>query len=595
MGIVRENSYRSMMCREVSEDDIGRPVVLSGWVASFRDHGGLVFVDLRDRSGVVQLVFDPERNPGAHKTAGEVRSEFVVRAAGRVAARPPGRENPSLQTGWVEVEVESLDILSTCPGLPFAIEDGIATGEEVRLRYRYLDLRRPEMSRILATRHSFIAGARDSLNRMEFLEIETPFLGKSTPEGARDYLVPSRTNPGMFYALPQSPQIYKQLLMVAGLDRYYQVARCLRDEDLRRERQPEFTQIDIEMSFVEQDDIFLMTETMLKDAFGAVGIEIDVPFPRTTYADVMERYGSDKPDLRYGLELVDIADVAAGTGSTIFQGALDKGGRVKALRAPGWSAKSRKDMDDYTERAKELGAKGLAWVKVGDDGGLSGPVAKFFAGELAGALIQKTASEPGDMILMVADSGHVVNQVLAAMRSTVAEEQGLASADSIVLTWITDFPLFHYDDEAKAWTSEHHPFTGPHPEDVDLIESDPGRVRSASYDLVINGFECASGSIRIHDSELQQRIFRRLQLSEEDIQKRFGFFTKALTYGAPPHGGIALGIDRIIAIVTRRPSIRDVIAFPKTQKAQDLMSGAPSRVSQAQLAELHIESTVDEE
>jgi len=420
-------------------------------------------------------------------------------------------------------------------------------------------------------------------------------LGKSTPEGARDYLVPSRLNPGSFYALPQSTQLYKQLLMVAGFDRYYQIARCMRDEDLRKDRQPEFTQIDIEMSFPEQDDVFYVTEIMLKEAFKAVDINIEIPFRRTTYKEVMEKYGSDKPDLRYGLELVDIADVAGKTSSQIFKGALEAGGRVKALVAPGWGKKSRKDMDNYTLKAQELGAKGLAWVKVDENGKLSGPLAKFFEGDLAKGLIEKTGASQNDMILMVADRAGVVHQVLAMMRATIAEEEGLADPEKLLLTWVVDFPLFQYDNEEGRWVSEHHPFTSPNIEDIGLMDTDPGKVRSASYDLVVNGYECASGSIRIHNSELQQKIFEILAFKPEEIEKRFGFFTGALKYGAPPHGGIALGIDRLMTIITRRQSIREVIAFPKTQKGQDLMTGAPGTVDDKQLRELHIELTPDAE
>jgi aspartyl-tRNA synthetase len=596
MSVVRENTFRTMMCAEVTEKDISREVVLSGWAASYRDHGGLIFIDLRDRTGIVQVVIDPKRAPEAHKIAEKIRAEFVLRVNGRVASRPPGGENPKLKTGWLEIEASSLEILNTCPPIPFAIEDGIGTSEDTRLQYRYLDLRRPEMTRMLLTRHKFVAAVRSSLDKLGFCEVETPFLGKSTPEGARDYLVPARLSPGMFYALPQSPQLYKQLLMVGGLDRYYQIARCMRDEDLRKDRQPEFTQIDIEMSFPEMDDIFLVTEQTMQAAFAAVGIEIQLPFERVTHKYITETFGSDKADMRYGLPLVDVSDIARKSGANIFSDALklDKKGRIKALVAGGWGKKSRKDMDLLTARAQELGAKGLAWVKVGENASLSGGVSKFFPGDLGKQLVDITFAKPDDMILIVADKKSVTHPVLNAFRTMVAESAGLIDPKVFLFRWVTDFPLFQYDEEEKRWVSEHHPFTRPHPEDLDLVDKDPGNCRSGSYDLVVNGYECASGSIRIHDSELQQRIFRRLEFTNEEIQRRFGFFTNALTYGAPPHGGIALGIDRLMAIILNMPSIRDVIAFPKNQKGVDLMTGAPSSVDDRQLRELYIKSTAGE-
>ena len=502
MPLLRENRFRSVMCGEVGEEQVNTEVRASGWVASRRDHGGLVFLDLRDRSGVLQVVIDPARSSEAHEVVQRIRDEFVVHAEGRIVSRPPGRENPKLPTGTVELEAETLEILAASPPVAFPIEDGIPTAEDVRLKYRYLDLRRPEMLEMLRVRHEFIAAVRSSLNRQGFYEVETPFLGKSTPEGARDYLVPSRLSPGSFYALPQSPQLYKQLLMVAGADRYYQIARCMRDEDSRKDRQPEFTQIDIEMSFAEMDDVFVLCEGMLKSAFSACGVEMETPFPRLTYSEVMAKYGSDKPDLRFGLELADVSDIAAETEFRVFKGALEAGGIVKALAAPGWAGKSRKEMDDLAAEAARLGAKGLGYAKVEEGKPPSGPVAKFLDEGQWEAVVERTGAKVGDMVLFSADRPGVVNPVLAWLRQMAAEEAGLIEKGRFVIHWVTDFPLFSWSEEEKRWMSEHHPFTGPHPDDIEVLEKDPGKVRSASYDLVINGYECGSGSIRIHDSAL---------------------------------------------------------------------------------------------
>lgn len=588
MPPLRISRYRTHMCGEVSEADIGSHVKVAGWVAARRDHGGLIFIDLRDRSGLLQIVIDPAESAQAHQTAERVRDEYVVQAEGRVARRPPGRENPRIPTGSIELEASALAVLSSSPPLPFAIEDGIDTAEEVRLRYRYLDLRRPEALRTLALRHRFTAAVRDNLNRRGFWEIETPFLGKSTPEGARDYLVPSRLSPGCFYALPQSPQLYKQLLMIAGADRYYQIARCMRDEDSRKDRQPEFTQIDIEMSFAEMDDVFALVEEMVSDALGTCGVKVEPPFPRLSYQHVMDKYGSDKPDLRYELALSDVSDLAAASDFRVFRAALDAGGVVKVIAAPGWAAKSRKEMDALAAEAGRLGAQGLAYIKIEAGKPPAGPLAKFVVAGLLEQLVSRTHARDGDMLLFSADKPQVVNAVLAWLRQMAAEQAGLVDAGRFVCHWITDFPLFQWDDAEKRWVSEHHPFTSPHPDDLHLLEVAPGKVRAASYDLVINGYECGSGSIRIHDAELQARIFRLLALGEDEIRRRFGFFIDALKYGAPPHGGIALGVDRIVALIAGKATIREVIAFPKTQKGQDLMSGAPSTVDDRQLRELHI-------
>jgi aspartyl-tRNA synthetase len=568
--------------------DAGHPVDLYGWVHRRRDHGGLIFIDLRDRSGLVQVQFHPDRAE-AFTRAGDLRLEFVVHVHGTVRRRPPGAENPILPTGEIEVEVEALEILNRSKTPPFPVNERTEADESLRLRYRYLDLRRMEMTRNLDLRHRMVKAIRDFLDREGFLEIETPVLIRSTPEGARDYLVPSRVNLGRFYALPQSPQLYKQILMVAGYDRYFQIARCYRDEDLRADRQNEFTQLDLEMSFVTEDDVLDVTERCFAYVWQTVlGRSVAVPFRRVTHADALLRYGVDKPDLRYGLELVDLTPHFQSTGFQVFRQALAQGGAIRGLRVPGGAALGRKEIDVLTEVAKTTKAKGLAfWYREAPE--WRSPITKFFtAGEL-GALEGATGARPGDLVLAVADQPRVAAAAMGAIRRAVAERQGLIPPEAFEFAWITEFPMYARNEETGQIEAEHHPFTAPHPADVDLIETDPLRVRARSYDLVLNGVELASGSIRIHDPALQQRIFAQLGWTKDEAARRFGFLLEAFEYGAPPHGGIAPGIDRAVMLAAGEQTIRDVIAFPKNQQAQEPMTGAPATVDAAQLRELGLE------
>ncbi len=565
--------------------DAGHPVDLYGWVHRRRDHGGLIFIDLRDRSGLVQVQFHPDR-AGAFTRAGDLRLEFVVHVHGTVRRRPPGAENPTLPTGEIEVEAEALEILNRSKTPPFPVNERSEADESLRLRYRYLDLRRMEMTRNLELRHRMVKAIRDFLDREGFLEIETPVLIRSTPEGARDYLVPSRVNLGRFYALPQSPQLYKQILMVAGYDRYFQIARCYRDEDLRADRQNEFTQLDLEMSFVTEDDVLDVTERCFAYVWQTVlGRAVPVPFRRVTHADALLRYGVDKPDLRYGLELVDLTPHFQSTGFQVFRQVLAQGGAIRGLRVPGGSALGRKEIDALTEVAKTAKAKGLAfWYQEALE--WRSPITKFFTAEELGALQGATEARPGDLVLAVAAEPRVAAGAMGAIRKAVAERQGLIPADAFEFAWITEFPMYARNEETGQIEAEHHPFTAPHPADVDLIETDPLRVRARSYDLVLNGTELASGSIRIHDPGLQQRIFAQLGWTKEEAARRFGFLLEAFEYGAPPHGGIAPGIDRAVMLAAGEQTIRDVIAFPKNQQAQEPMTGAPATVDVAQLREL---------
>ena len=568
--------------------DAGHPVDLYGWVHRRRDHGGLIFIDLRDRSGLVQVQFHPDR-AGAFTRAGDLRLEFVVHVHGTVRRRPPGAENPTLPTGEIEVEAEALEILNRSKTPPFPVNERSEADESLRLRYRYLDLRRIEMTRNLELRHRMVKAIRDFLDREGFLEIETPVLIRSTPEGARDYLVPSRVNLGRFYALPQSPQLYKQILMVAGYDRYFQIARCYRDEDLRADRQNEFTQLDLEMSFVTEDDVLDVTERCFAYVWQTVlGRAVPVPFRRVTHADALLRYGVDKPDLRYGLELVDLTPHFQSTGFQVFRQVLAQGGAIRGLRVPGGSALGRKEIDALTEVAKTAKAKGLAfWYQEALE--WRSPITKFFTAEELGALQGATEARPGDLVLAVADQPRVAAGAMGAIRKAVAERQSLIPADAFEFAWITEFPMYARNEETGQIEAEHHPFTAPHPADVDLIETDPLRVRARSYDLVLNGIELASGSIRIHDPGLQQRIFAQLGWTKEEAARRFGFLLEAFEYGAPPHGGIAPGIDRAVMLAAGEQTIRDVIAFPKNQQAQEPMTGAPATVDVAQLRELGLE------
>lgn len=582
---------RTHTCGELREAHIGQTVVLNGWVNTYRNQGSLVFIDVRDRYGVTQVVFEPERRD-LLAAAQELRGEFVVAIKGNVVPRLSGKENPDLPTGMVEVKAEELRILNRCPTPPFDVTElpgQELANEDLRLQYRYLDLRRPSLQRTLTIRHRMNKVMRDYLDNQGFLEIETPLLARSTPEGARDYLVPSRIFPGQWYALPQSPQLYKQLLMVAGYDKYFQIAHCLRDEDLRADRQPEFTQLDLEMSFVEMDDIFDVIEGLTAEVFQrCLGVTIPLPLPRLRYPDVMLRYGTDKPDLRYGLEISDVSDLAARTEFKVFRGTLESGGTVRGLNAKSAAEKfSRKGLDDLEQVVKRFGAKGLAWIKVEADK-FTSPIEKFLPTPVQQALRERLAAEPGDLLLLVADHEEVVCQALGNLRAHLATLLKLyePAKPEYKIAWVIDFPSFLWDAEEQRWVANHHPFTAPMDEDLDKLERDPGRVRAKAYDLVINGYECGGGSIRIHNPELQARIFALLGMSQEQARQRFGFLLDALRYGAPPHGGIALGLDRWTMMLAATSNIRDVIAFPKNQRARDLMTGAPAPVDPKQLKEL---------
>ena len=568
--------------------DVGRSVTLMGWVHVRRDHGGLVFVDLRDRSGIVQLVFNPEFDPEAHREAEHVRAEYVIAVRGEVAPRPPETLNPNLPTGEVEVRVKELRVLNAARPVPFPVDDGTEIAETARLRYRYLDLRRPKMAANFALRHRLTKTIRDTLDAQGFLEVETPVLTRSTPEGARDYLVPSRVNPGRFYALPQSPQLFKQLLMVAGFERYYQIVKCFRDEDLRADRQPEFTQLDLEMSFVRPADVYRLIESLIVEVFRrTLGVELEAPFPVLTYADAMARYGSDKPDLRFGLEIEDFSGAFAGSGFKVFRDVLERKGVVRGFKVDGRKL-SRKDLDDLVALATgDLGAGGLVWIRVNEDGWQS-PVAKFLSDEEKSRARETAGLSVGDVLLLVADLPDKAARVLGALRLHLGQKLGLVDRSQWRLLWVVDFPLLEWSPEEKRWMAIHHPFTSPREEDVDLLESSPGSVRSQAYDLVLNGTELGGGSIRIHSPALQSRVFAALGITETEAREKFGFLLDALAYGAPPHGGIALGLDRLAMYLCGEESIREVIAFPKTQKAVCLMTEAPSEVDRRQLRELSI-------
>jgi aspartyl-tRNA synthetase len=580
---------RTHKCGELRLEHVGQKVRLNGWVQRRRDHGGIIFIDLRDRWGIVQVVFDPEISRTAHEAAELVRSEYVLSIHGTVRRRPEGTENPNLETGDIEVAADQVYVLNTSKTPPFQITNDVEVDELVRLKYRYLDLRRPIMQQRLILRHKMIKLMRDFLDARGFVEIETPILIKSTPEGARDYLVPSRLYPGHFYALPQSPQQLKQLLMVAGFERYFQIARCFRDEDPRADRQPEFTQLDLEMSFVERDDILEVVESLIIEIVEKLSTkEILKPFPRFTYTEAMERFGTDKPDIRFGLDLTDISDIVADSQYMVFRNALDVGGKVKGILAPGCASYSRKEIDDLTARARELGAKGLLTIQVTPEG-IKSPSAKYLTEKEMSGIVERMGAKTGDMVLIISDTPQIVAKVLGQLRIEIADRLGLRDPNKLYFCWIVDFPMFEWDEENNRWDAAHHPFTAPLDEDIPLLETDPGRARSNAYDLACNGAECASGSIRIHRRDIQEQVFKLLNYSPEETQARFGHLLEAFEYGAPPHGGIAPGIDRLVMLLTDEENIREVIAFPKTATGVDPMTEAPSPVTEEQLKELHIQ------
>jgi aspartyl-tRNA synthetase len=584
---------RTYFCGDVPESAIGEKINLKGWVSKRRDLGGLIFIDLRDRSGIVQVVFNPDVSKEALATAEKIRSEYVLDIQGTVIAREEGTINPNLKTGKIEVHAESVTIINEAKTPPFSITDKTDASEDIRLKYRYLDFRRPVIFETLKMRHQVTKQIRDFLDSEGFLDIETPILTKSTPEGARDYLVPSRVHPGEFYALPQSPQLFKQLLMLGGIERYYQIARCFRDEDLRADRQPEFTQIDIETSFLGQEDILGLMEKMMTGLMNEVkGLDIPAPFPRMTYDEAMSRFGSDKPDTRFGLELVDLSEVVKDSGFKVFAAAVANGGQVKAINVTGGAEKySRKDIDALTEFVSVYGAKGLAWLKV-DGEGLKGPIAKFFADEDSHALRTVLNANEGDLLLFVADKKNVVADALGALRSKLGKELGLIDQSKFNFLWITDWPLLEYGEEEGRYYAAHHPFTMPVREDLPYLDTDPARVRAQAYDLVLNGYELGGGSLRIFERSVQEKMFKVLGFTPEESQEQFGFLLNAFEYGTPPHGGIALGLDRLVMLLAGSTNLRDTIAFPKTASASDLLTDAPGAVSEAQLKELHLSLNV---
>ncbi|MCD6293122.1 MAG: aspartate--tRNA ligase [Deltaproteobacteria bacterium] len=581
-------AYRTHVCGALRASDVGSRVKLSGWVQNWRDHGGVVFIDLRDRYGLTQIVFNPENAPDAHAAAHTLRSEFVLQVEGEVVNRPEGTVNANMATGEIEVLVDQIKVLNKAKTTPFMIDEISEIGENVRLQYRYLDLRRQPMQEAIIVRHQVTRIVRNYLDSQNFLEIETPMLTKSTPEGARDYLVPSRTNPGSFFALPQSPQLFKQLLMVAGFDRYFQIVKCFRDEDLRADRQPEFTQIDMELAFVEPDDVINLVEGMISAVFKEVkGLDTNPPYSRLTYDEALEKYGLDAPDIRFAMHLVDLDEVFAGTEFKVFRSVLNKKGIIKGLNLKGGARLSRKEIDDLLAVVQVYGAKGLAWIKVNEDGWQS-PIVKFFTEAEVAALGQEMAAEVGDLLLFVADKPEITNEALGRLRLHLGEKMELIDEQRMAFCWVVDFPMFAWDAQDKRHVAIHHPFTAPLDEDLDKLDDAPLTVKAKAYDLVLNGIEIGGGSIRIHDADIQAKVFQLLNIDDEEAREKFGFLLDALSFGAPPHGGVAFGLDRLLMLLLGRQSIREVIAFPKTQKATCLLSGAPNSVSPRQLRDLAI-------
>ncbi|OQY10782.1 MAG: aspartate--tRNA ligase [Fusobacteriia bacterium 4572_132] len=581
--------YKTHNLCELSKKNIGERVTLTGWVDTRRDHGGVIFIDLRDRKGITQVVFNPENNEEVHQRAHKLRSEYVIKIKGIVSERDKMNINSKMKTGEIEIFVDDLEVLNESQTLPFEISDEISVNENLRLKYRYLDIRRKKMYNNLLKRSKMLKEIRDYLDINEFLDIDTPILTKSTPEGARDFLTPSRLNKGEFYALPQSPQLFKQIMMISGIERYYQIAKCFRDEDLRADRQPEFTQVDIEMSFVTDEEIMDMMEELAKKVTEKViGKKIDYKFEKITYEEAMNKYGSDKPDLRFDLELSELTDIAKECGFKVFRTVAEKGGLVRGINGKGAAKFSRKYLDDLTKYVGVYGAKGLAWIRINEDGTYTSPITKFFSEDEIESIVKRMNGESGDILFFVADRAKVVYDSLGALRLKLGKDLGLIDEEEYKFGWVVDFPLLEYSEEEKRYKAQHHPFTAIKEEDIDLLEKSPEKVRTVSYDMVLNGHEIGGGSLRIHQGEIQNKIFNLLGLTQEEADEKFGFFLEAFKYGAPPHGGLAFGLDRFLMVLLNEKSIREVIPFPKTQKGQCLMTEAPSRIELTQLRELNL-------